>query len=95
MVHKIYQHLSLQDPPKSPQILDFGFESKPSGNPAQLKLPAYDLIHSVKGGILNADLFFCSRAKLRSMPRVSDAIKFFTQTSTSLQCNHKKDTNIF
>jgi hypothetical protein len=33
-VHKIYQHLPLQDPPKFTQIWIFWFENRPSGNPA-------------------------------------------------------------
>jgi hypothetical protein len=32
-VHKIFQHLSLQDPPKITQNLDFWLENIPSGNP--------------------------------------------------------------
>jgi hypothetical protein len=31
--HKIYQYLPFQDPPKFTQIVIFGLENKPSGNP--------------------------------------------------------------
>jgi hypothetical protein len=31
----MYHHLPLQDPPKFTQIWIFGFENKPSGNPAE------------------------------------------------------------
>jgi hypothetical protein len=33
--HKIYQHFPIYGPPKFTQIVIFGFENKPSGNPAQ------------------------------------------------------------
>jgi hypothetical protein len=33
-VHKIYQHLLLQGPPKFTQIRIFGLKKMPSGNPA-------------------------------------------------------------
>jgi hypothetical protein len=31
--YEIYQHLPFKYPPKFPQIWNFGFENKPSGNP--------------------------------------------------------------
>jgi hypothetical protein len=58
-VHKIYQHLQLQDPPKFTQIGIFWFENVPSGRPVPFQVLAEQhVLGMLVSSILWTDFYF-------------------------------------